>query len=84
MCIRDRWWSLANLKTFRFSDADVDAMQTPLGRDDLAVEDRFHLHFALGKAEEDRQRPAEAFAHYARGNGLRRTLLCLLYTSRCV
>ncbi len=69
------WWSLANLKTFRFLDADLDAMQAPLSRDDLAIEDRFHLHFALGKAEEDRRRPAEAFAHYARGNGLRRTLL---------
>ena len=50
----EAYWSLANLKTFRFSDADdVARMRSALARDDLADEDRLHFEFALGKALED-------------------------------
>jgi tetratricopeptide (TPR) repeat protein len=66
------WWSLANLKTIRFDDADVEAMCDALDVGDLAPEDRFHLHFALGKAFEDREDFERSFAHYAEGNRLRR------------
>ena len=69
----DAWWSLANLKTVRFDDADIAAMEAALARDDLDVEDRFHLDFALGKAFEDRRDPVRSFAHYDAGNALRRT-----------
>ena len=69
------WWSLANLKTFRFSDADVAAMQAQLERPALQPEDAQHLHFALGKAMEDRADYAASFAHYDRGNALRRAQL---------
>lgn len=65
------WWSLANLKTVRFSDEDVDAMRGALGKAGLASEDEFHLHFALGKANEDRADFDAAFSHYAKGNALR-------------
>jgi Flp pilus assembly protein TadD len=68
----EAYWSLANLKTVRFTYADVAAMQGQLARADLAEEDRFHLHFALGKALEDRADYARSFEHYAAGNGLRR------------
>jgi tetratricopeptide (TPR) repeat protein len=66
------WWSLANLKTMRFSDADIAAMEGALGGGGSSEEDRLHLHFALGKALEDRGRAEAAFAHYAEGNRLRR------------
>jgi tetratricopeptide (TPR) repeat protein len=66
------WWSLANLKTVRFSASDVEAMQRALGSDDLKDDDRFHLDFALGKAFHDLHRSDEAFAHYAAGNAARR------------
>jgi tetratricopeptide (TPR) repeat protein len=68
----DAWWSLANMKTFRFEDADVDAMRAQLARAGLGAGDRAHLSFALGKALEDRADHAAAFDHYARGNALRR------------
>src|SRR3954468_9233692 len=44
------WWSLANLKTVKFSDEDLAAMQGALAGAGLGREDRFHLHFALGRA----------------------------------
>jgi tetratricopeptide (TPR) repeat protein len=68
----DAWWSLANLKTFRFEDADLAAMRNELARADLGAEDRAHLSFALGKALEDRADYGQAFDSYARGNALRR------------
>jgi cytochrome c-type biogenesis protein CcmH/NrfG len=66
------WWSLANLKTFRFGDADVLAMRQALAREDLSDEDRMHFDFALGKALEDAADYQDSFTHYAAGNALRR------------
>jgi tetratricopeptide (TPR) repeat protein len=71
--IAEAYWSLADLKNYSLSDAEVETMQQRLlvtnkrGRSDEA-----QLHFALGKAFEQRQQYAEAFAHYACGNALRR------------
>ncbi len=69
------WWSLANLKTVRFSDADIAAMSRALDDQAISADDRFHLEFALGKAFEDRRDFEPSFAHYARGNALRREQL---------
>ncbi|MBL6938471.1 MAG: sulfotransferase [Alphaproteobacteria bacterium] len=68
----EAWWSLANLKTVRFTPEDVAIMRAGLARADLGAEDRYHLDFALGKAMEDARDYAAAFAHYAAGNKLRR------------
>ncbi len=69
------WWSLANLKTFRFSPVDLALMSRQLARADLSDEDRLHLEFAVGKAREDAGGYAASFAHYARGNAIRRAQL---------
>ncbi len=71
----EAWWSLANLKTYRFTDADVAAMRAALSADGIDEDDRFHLHFALGKALEDRRDAAGSFAAYAEGNRRRRAQL---------
>jgi tetratricopeptide (TPR) repeat protein len=71
----ETWWSLANLKTVHFSEADIAEIRTQLKKPKLDEEDRFHLHFALGKALEDEGAYAESFAHYEKGNALRRTLI---------
>ena len=71
----EAYWSLANLKTFRFSDTDVAAMRGQLARDGLAEDDRLHFDFALGKALEDASSWADSFAHYASGNEIRRQQL---------
>ncbi len=68
----EAYWSLANLKTFRFTAQELEAMHAMLARTDLSEEDRFHFHFALGKALEDAGSYAEAFDHYRQGNEQRR------------
>lgn len=67
----DAWWSLANLKTVEINDADVAAMTQALASA-AEIADRYHLHFALGKAFEDRAQWEASFNHYAQGNRLRR------------
>lgn len=68
----EAYWSLANLKTFRFSADDVEAMQVLLKRANLQDEDRVHFEFALGKALEDAGVHDRSFAHYSEANALHR------------
>ena len=67
----DAWWSLANLKTVKFADEDLAAIEKALLSPGLRDEDRFHLDFALAKAMHDQGRFDDAFEHYARANALR-------------
>ena len=69
----EAYWSLANLKTFCFTAADLAAMETQLARPELDDASRVNFHFALGKAREDRAEYETAFQHYAKGNTLYRT-----------
>lgn len=66
------WFSLANLKTYRFTDDDITRMRAAEARPGLADMDRVYLRFALGKALEDQADYAASWSFYARGNALRR------------
>jgi tetratricopeptide (TPR) repeat protein len=71
----ETWWSLANLKTVRMGESETGAIRSALQRTGISPGDRFHLHFALGKALEDGGAFEESFRHYAEGNRLRRASL---------
>ena len=68
----DAWWSLANLKTYCFSDDEITIMRGQEAAPDVPPVDRYHLCFALGKAYEDRNDYAESWLLYERGNRLKR------------
>jgi tetratricopeptide (TPR) repeat protein len=68
----EAWFSLANLKTFRFTDGDLGTMEAQVTRPELDDSERLQFEFALGKALEDVGNFADSFAHYSRGNALRR------------
>jgi tetratricopeptide (TPR) repeat protein len=70
----EAWWSLSNLKTFRFTDAEVETMQRQVSTEGLPAETRAQFSFAIAKAFEDRDDYPRAFELYAEGNRLRRTL----------
>jgi tetratricopeptide (TPR) repeat protein len=67
----EAYYSLANLKTFRFEDDELHTMREQLQSPGLTDEDRAHFHFAIGKALEDSKRFADSFEHYAQANKLR-------------
>jgi tetratricopeptide (TPR) repeat protein len=66
------YWSLANLKTFRFEPADMAAMHEQLRRPDLAPGDRAGFQFALGKAYEDAGDYERSWEQYAKANAAMR------------
>jgi tetratricopeptide (TPR) repeat protein len=68
----EAYWSLSNLKTFEFDDADIGEMRGRLERNVADPEDFIHLSFALGKALEDKAEFDESYRHYAHGNAARR------------
>ena len=68
----DAYWSLANLKTYRFTEEELTRLKDLQTAPAVGVIDRYHLHFALGKALEDRSDFAGSFRYYELGNALRR------------
>ena len=69
----EAYYSLANLKVYSFSDAEVAAMEAQVDEsNDLPHMDRIYLHFALGKAYEDQREYEKSFLCYARGNQLKK------------
>jgi len=70
--VGEAYWSLANLKTFRFSDEDIENMRKQVTTEGGDADDQSHLAFALGKALEDRKGYDESFKYYRRGNAIRR------------
>ncbi|HEY3732073.1 MAG TPA: sulfotransferase [Steroidobacteraceae bacterium] len=67
----DAYWSLANLKTYRFPDEELARMRAAETDAAISTADRFHLCFALGKAFEDRGQYQTSFEYYTRGNALK-------------
>jgi tetratricopeptide (TPR) repeat protein len=66
----DAFWSLANTKTYRFSDEEISQMQIQGENKNLPLTDQVQLHFATGKAFEDRKEYQQAFQAYQLGNDL--------------
>jgi tetratricopeptide (TPR) repeat protein len=69
----ETYWSLANLKIYRFTDDEIARMRSEEASAGTQLVDRYHLCFALGKAFEDRAEYAESFIYYERGNALKKT-----------
>ncbi len=68
--IGDAFWSLANLKTYHFSDHEVERMRGLEALPSPGLPDRAHLCFAVAKALEDRADYGGSWAFYERGNSL--------------
>lgn len=69
------YWCLAELKTFQFNPADVDAMRHALERREISGRNRAQIHFALGRAHEDRKQYSDSFEQFRQANTTMRTLV---------
>ena len=72
----ETYWSLANLKTYRFSDEQLLEMEKRV-EDDSATGDKSEVNFlfALGKAYDDRGDYDRAWHYYEQGNNKQRMLV---------
>lgn len=68
----EAFYSLANLKVYRFDDREVASMREAVADPRLPHNDRVYLNFALGKAFEDRKDFGSSFSHYEQGNALKK------------
>ncbi len=68
----EAYWSLANLKTFRFEDQEVDDMLALLDDERISAEAQVHLNNALGLEFDGRKEYDRSFEFIHRGNKLRR------------
>ena len=68
----DAWWSLANLKTYRFAPESIAVMRQRLDAPATTEGDRIHIAFALGKALEDAGDYAGSWASYMQGSTMHR------------
>ena len=64
----EAFYSLANLKTYRFTDEELQLMGQQENNRNLSPSGRVYLNFALGKAHEDAADYERAFGYYAEGN----------------
>jgi len=71
----ETYWSLANLKTYRFDDAMIDQMHQMIERDDVREQSLVNFQFSLAKAYEDRKDYAKAWQYYTEGNQTQRQLV---------
>jgi len=69
----EAFYSLANLKTYRFAEKELSAMTSLLDQPDLSYMDRVYVNFALGKAHEDNKNYPDSFGYYKAGNSLKKT-----------
>lgn len=68
----DAFWSLANTKSYRFTEEELAAMTDRVSAPSTPQIDKTQMHFALGKAYEDSKDYDTAFSHYQAGNTLKR------------
>lgn len=68
----EAFFSLANLKTYRFNSEEIELMKTQIGRPDLSRKDRAYFHFALAHACEAEENHDDGFAHLCEGNRIKR------------
>ncbi len=69
------YWSMANLKIFKFDDREVEEMLRQIEQEDLREVDDIHFRFALGKAMEDKKDYERAWHFYHTGNQKQRIIV---------
>ena len=68
----EAFYSLANLKTYRFTETELSELAMLAKNPNLSFKDQVYVHFALGKAFEDKHEYAAAFDHYQAGNSMKK------------
>ena len=70
----EAYWSLANLKTYSFSENEIKDMEETL-KGDMSDIERSQMHFALGKAYEVKKDFDKSFKNYYEGNKVKKDLI---------
>lgn len=69
----DSYWSLANLKTYKFTEEQIQSLQEMVKDEFVPDEEKVFMYFSLGKAYEDMGKYKESFDFYKSGNEYQRS-----------
>ena len=67
----EAFFSLANLKTYSFSNEELQNMKNQINRFDLSLKDKTYFHFALAQGLESSGHYDDAFIHLKMGNKIK-------------
>ena len=67
----EAYFSLSNLKTYSFSDNELNIMNSQLERVDLSLKEKTYFHFALAQGYELNGDYDKAFSHFKSGNKIK-------------
>ena len=67
----EAFFSLANLKTYSFTNEELENMNNQIQRFDLSLKDKTYFHFALAQGFESSKKYDEAFHHLKMGNKIK-------------
>lgn len=67
----EAYFSLSNLKTYSFSDNELNIMNSQLERVDLSLKEKTYFHFALAQGYELNGDYDKAFLHFNSGNKIK-------------
>ena len=68
----EAFFSLANLKTYSFTENEINIIENQLNRVDLSLKEKVYFHFALAQALESNGNYDQAFIHLDKGNEIKR------------
>jgi len=68
----DAYWSLANLKTYEFTDNEILQLEKMTNDEYVNENEKIYMNFALGKAYEDRGDYDKSFQNYQEGNSTKK------------
>ncbi len=66
----EAYWNLANLKTYIYSDSEIEEMKELAKNTDLSSDNKAHLFFALGVAFDKLKNYQEAFEYFTKANAI--------------
>ena len=70
----DAYWSLANLKTYKFTDNEIKDLEKIIQDEYVNENEKIYMNFALGKAFEDRSDYQKSFHFYKSGNDMKKEI----------
>ena len=70
----EAYWALSDMKTFSFTDEDINSMVSVLENETLKEKNQVYFGYAIGKAYEHKKEYRKAFQYYAQANKVQKSI----------
>ena len=70
----EAYWALSDMKTFSFTDEDINSMVSVLDNEELKEKNQVYFGYAIGKAFEHKKEYRKAFQYYDQANKVQKSI----------